>query len=210
MRFSAMCLLSVGVLSGMAMAEPVDTNAARKMLFSPRGVEMVVRPDSGLDAAQTATLQAILKQMGAEGLSGYYGAVAISPTFFVMMATDTGAATLSGLFQVAGKYHSTKTAGAVALEACQAARKSGQAACAVAAHILPRKWTAQPVQLSVDATASFSAYRKGKGPKAFATSQASGAYAFAKGDGAGAAALAACTASAAKKGGGACEIVIAD
>jgi hypothetical protein len=210
MRLTALCLLGVGLWSGAASADPVDTNAARKMLFSPRGVEMAVQPDTGLDAGQTATLEAILKQMSAAGLSGYYGAVAVSPAFFDMMASDPGAATLSGLFQVAEKYHSAETAAGVALQACQKARKSGQAPCAVAAHVLPKRWKPQPLQLSVDATAAFAEYRKGKGPKAFAISQASGAYAFAKGEGAQASALADCAARSNAKGGGECALVIAD
>ncbi len=74
----------------------------------------------------------------------------------------------------------------------------------------PKRWTRQSLQLSVDATVAFSTYRKGKGPKAFAISPDTGAYAFGKGEGADVTALTACNTEAKAKGATDCDVVIAD
>ncbi|MCG6903987.1 MAG: hypothetical protein LJE68_15030 [Rhodobacter sp.] len=198
------------LVAGAAAGDPVDGATAKKMLFPVRGADVVMQPDSGLDDAQSATMAAILKQMKAEGLGNYYGAAVVSPTFFTRMAADPGQAALSGLLQITEKMHSPDIAASVAMSACTKARKSGDAPCVVAAHILPRKWQPQEVSLSVNATQAFKAYRKGSGPKALAISAGSPAYAVARGEGATQAALQSCNAAAAEAGAPDCKIVIAD
>ena len=214
MRLSAVFLLSAGVLAGLmpgaAPAEPVSGNEARKLLFSPRGVDLVANPQSGLDAVQDATVQAILQQLKSEAVANYYGSIAVSPAFFEMMAADPGGAALSGLLQITEKFHSPEAADRVALDACRQALAEGQAECVIAARVLPRKWQPRALQMSVEATNAFKVYRKGRGAKAFAISPGTGAYAFAKGAAAETVALTDCNLAATAKGGADCEIVIAD
>jgi len=210
MRNTIWALLASGLATGVAVAEPVDGKTAKKMLFSPRGVELLVLPDSGLDAAQSAIIQAILQQMKDQGLANYYGALAVSPDFFAKMAEDPGQAALSGLLQVTEMLHNPEAAADVALAACKKALSPGDAPCVLAARVLPKKWEPQPVSLSVDATRAFKNYKKGGEPKALAISAATVSYAIAKGEGAGEAALATCNEAAAKTGSPDCEVVIAD
>jgi len=202
--------LATMMMAGSGVAEPINGDAAKKMLFSARGANLQVLEDSGLDATQNAIVGAILKQMKTEGVSNYYGAIAVSPSFFSKMAEDPGQAALSGLLQISERLHSPAAAEGVALTACKKARASGDAPCVLAARILPRNYKAHPVSLSVSATQAFKEYRKGKGGKALAVSAATVAYAIAKGDGAAEAALAACNKGASKTSSPDCEVVIAD
>lgn len=195
---------------GLALAEPVDGATARKMLFSPKGVDLQVIEDSGLSKAQLTILDALLKGMNANGLANYYGAVAVSPTFFDQMAKDPGQAALAGLLQVTERLHTPAAAATLAMRACQKARKSRDGACVLAARIMPKKWTPQPVSMGVGATEAFRDYLKGKGPKAIAISANSGSYAIATGEGAAEKAMTTCNASAAKSGKPDCSVVIAD
>jgi hypothetical protein len=180
------------------------------MLFSPKGVDLQTVADSGLSASQITTLEALLKGMSAGGLANYYGAVAVSPSFFDQMAKDPGQAALSGLFQVTERLHTPAAAAALAMGACQKARKSRDGACVLAARIMPKRWKPQPVSLGVGATDAFRDYLKGKGPKAIAVSADSGAYAIVKGEGAAEKAMMTCNANAAKSGKADCSVVVAD
>lgn len=210
MRNVMIAAVAAVLLPGVAAAEPVDGKAARKMLFSTRGSELVTVAGSGLDDAQTAVLQAILDGLKGSDFDNYYGAVAVSPTFFTQLSEQGEAAILGGLFQLAAAYHTPAAAADAAMRGCRAARKSGDADCVVAARVLPKKWSAQPLSLSVFATTSFRQYRKGSGPKALAASAGTPASAIAKGEGAAESALASCNAKAAKTGSPDCEVVIAD
>lgn len=210
MRKVGAMIMALAMLPIAAMAQPVDGKTARKMLFSPRGADLILLEDSGLDPAQAAVLQAILDGLKGSDFENYYGAVAVSPTFFSQLSTQGEAAVLSGLFQLATAFHTPQAAATAAMVACEAARGEADAQCVVAAGIAPRKWSQQPVSLSVLATESFKSYRKGSGPKAVAVSAGTTAYAIAKGDGAATQALARCNAEAAKTGSPDCEIVIAD
>ncbi len=203
-------LLGVLALAGAAQAEPVSGAEAKRLLFSAKGADLAVVRDGGLDAGQLAVVEAILAQLSAEGAANYYGAVAVSPAFFEMMAADPGQAALSGLLQVAERFHSVQAAANAALGACEAARKSGQARCVLAAQVLPKRYAARPLQMSVAATQAFRDYRKGRGAKALAISPATTAFAVAKGEAADAAALTACNRSAQAQGATDCIVVVKD
>ena len=207
MRFISLC---VGLLSGAvaAQADPVSEAEARKFLFPVRGAELAVVGNSGLDATQQAITTAILKSTEAEGQALYYGALAVSPSFFAMMAENPGTAALSGLLQITRNYHSAEAASRAALDACRAARKRGHADCVVAGQIRPRGYSARPLQMSVDATEAFKSYRKGSGPKALAISPATPAFGIGRGDGADDQALTRCNALAQPDGRQDCETVI--
>lgn len=210
MRAVMMAMIAAMAMTGAAKADPVDAKAAKKMLFSTRNVDLQIPDDNGLEPAQNAIIKAILDQTRAQGLANYYGAVAVSPDFFTRLAVDADQAALSGLLQVTERLHSPAIAAEVALAGCNAARKSGDAACVLAARILPKRWSEQPLMMSVSATEAFKAYRKGNDEKAFAISANTVAYAIAKGSDAATAALKACNEGAAKTGAPDCEIVIAE
>ena len=81
----------------------------------------------------------------------------------------------------------------------------------VAARTLPADYSAQPLQLSVDATRAFrDDYRPARAPKAMAISPDTGKWAIARGDGAGNAAVSQCNAQAATLGAQDCYVAIAD
>ena len=201
-------LLAVAMAwAGAALADPVDEATARKALFKPRGADLVMVRDNGLDAGQSAIMETIAKGLRSGNLANYYGSVAVSPDFFALMQQDPGQAVLTGLMQVTERLHSPATADAVALAACNAARSAGQSACVIAARILPRRWEPRDLTMSVDATRAFRDYRRARAPKAFAISEGSRAYAVTNGDGAIAQALADCNAAALVAD---CSIVVSD
>lgn len=203
-------VLSVLGLVGMAQAAPVDEREAGKFLFSVKGLHLSVAPNSGLDATQKKITRAILDSTQRENAAFYYGAMAVSPDFFTMMASDPGGAATSGLLQITQNFHSAEAASRAALKACEAARKRSQARCVLAGHILPRHYSARPLQMSVDATGAFRSYRKGSGPKAFAISPSTTAYATARGDGAPLKALTQCNKLSRGLGATDCEVVVQD
>lgn len=189
--------LGVGlVLAGTsAMAEAVDTRTARKMLFSERG--HVVQVTRGLSETDAATVRAIVPLMADQMRQPvtYYAAIAWSPADGVVHDS----------LQAALNHHTPQAAGRAAITACNALRSDGAPSCEVAAFVLPKKYNAQPLSLSVSATAAFNGtYRKAKGPKAFAISPSLGSWAIGAND---AAALGDC---AKQSGATDCEVVIRD
>lgn len=182
-------------MAAPAAAEPIDTKSARKMLFSTRGAEVSVLEHDFLSEQDRAVLAEIGKSQP------YYGVIAISPDQGLLAEPTLAAA----------QYHGLEPARTAALTACNAKREAGAAKCQVVAEILPRKWTEQPLQLSVEATEGFNKeFRRQKGEKAFAISRATGFWAFAIGQGAPDAALTDCAAKAESQGAKDCEIVIKD
>ena len=186
-------LLAALVLATPASAEVLDEKAAGKALFSTRG--HVVQLSGGLSTMEKKIVTGIIPLM-AEQLRQpvrYYAAIAYSP--------DDGL--VHDSIQAAMNYHTPAAAGQAAVAACNKLKSKGSANCKVAAQIVPRNYGARALTLSVDATAGFDKkYRKMKGPKAFAISRRSGAWAIATSD---AAAIAACEQAASR---GDCEIVI--
>lgn len=181
-----------------AMAEPVDVKDARKMLFSPKGVDVVMKPDTGMSAKDLGILETVVKAQAETG--GYYGAVAVAPGESLL----TSEATVALM-----NYHSVEGASEAALAACEE-KRTEDPACVIAAEILPRKFEEQPVTLSRDATEAFRDFRKGRDEKAFAISESTGEWAFFKGDNAAFAARNLCNEKAGGKGKADCETVIAD
>lgn len=183
------------VLASGALADPLDGRTARQALFHHKGGEIVVFPQDFLTPEQVAQLNL----MG--GLIQYYGAMAMAP----------GEGFMSEANQAAANHHSVEAATEAALSACNAARSGGRP-CVVVAHFLPRDWEeGHPVQLSQSATEAFRRdYRRGRGPKAFAISAETGAFAVERGESATDAALAACNEKAEELGATDCNIVIAD
>ena len=180
-----------------AAAQVIDGGAARKLMFPLSGYEILYA--EGLSESNKRILQMVVPMM-AEQLRQpvrYYGAIAWSP--------DDGLAHES--VQAAMDYHSPEAAGAAARAACDKLR-SGKAKtpCQVAASMVPKRYRARPLTLSLDATAGFDRqYLTMKGHKALAISPTTGAWGLGDND---AAAVAACRRS--ESGGKDCAVVIRD
>jgi len=184
------CLLAAPVL-----AEPVDTKTAKKILFSPKGAEVMVLEHDFLTEKDIKIIEEIGKSQP------YYGVIAMSPDQGLLAITTLAAA----------QYHSLEPARVAALKACNEKREADTAECAAVAEIVPRKYEARDLQLSVEATAAFNKdFRRKKGEKAFAISLETGQWAFALGQSANENALAECADKAAKLGAHDCAIVITE
>ncbi|WP_068116698.1 hypothetical protein [Tropicimonas marinistellae] len=191
MRIIALALLAT-LAAPLATAQAVDSKAAKRMLFSDKGGVAQVAQLDFVDDAVAKALKA------AAGQIPYYGAIAVSP----------GEPTSSNLMATMANYHSVEAASAAALANCNARRTSGKA-CVVIATITPKRFKAQPLTLSVQATQAFNKeYRKLKAPKALAISDKAGVFGYDRGDGG--RALAKCQAAAAERGASDCRIAIFD
>jgi len=178
--------LMLGAATG-ALADPITGKEAKRLLFSPKGVEALARPEAGLSKQDQAVLASVA------GTQPYYGAIAVSPDEGLMSEATVAAA----------NFHDTAAAEVVALAECNA-KKTGAAACVIAALLLPKGWEPRDILLSQDATAGFRADYAGKGA-ALAVSAGTGAWGIGPGPDA---ALAACAgAEAAVED---CAVLIAD
>lgn len=190
--------LSIVLTLGMAAPAPAevpDTKAAKKSLFSLRGYQVQV--SENLSDGDAATVKAIVSLMAQQLRQPvrYYAAIAWSP--------DDGL--VHDSIQAAMNYHSVDAAGKAAVDACMPLRSKGAAKCEVAAVIVPKRYKARDLSLSLDATAAFDkTYRKAKSPKAFAASRSGGGWGMGASD---AAAVSACEASSGAKD---CVVVIRD
>ncbi|MEO8241216.1 MAG: 5-aminolevulic acid synthase [bacterium] len=157
-----------------ALADPIASKDAAKLLFAPQGAQAVINKDAGLKPAESKALATVLAGQP------YYAAAAFSP----------GDGLMSEATQLAGNYNDVDNASAVALAQCNKVKKAKQP-CVIVATSYPKGWKARPLQLSSDATAGFkSLYPAGSG--AMATSAATGAWAI---KGTAVEAIAACKAS---------------
>ncbi|MDN5788231.1 5-aminolevulic acid synthase [Pseudorhodobacter sp.] len=193
MERGALALGFAGVIwaaASAAFADPVSGKEAAKMLFSPKGSELLMYKVEGLSEDSARLLQQVAKDYA------YYAAVAIAPEEELLKSEAT---------ILVANHNSVEAASAAALAGCNKARTKGTE-CVVAAVVRPAKWKAQPLQLSVEGTVAFKADYGKSGERAMAASASTGFFALASGPGAAAAAIAACNA----KGATDCETVIAD
>ena len=191
MQKMAMALFGAGiVLASAALAEPISSKDAKKLVFSPKGAEVVLLPVPGLTPENGALLAQVVKDYA------YYAAAAIAPDEVLLESEAT---------TLVANHHSVEAASAAALAGCNKLRKGG-AACVVTAIVQPKKWEARSLQLSLEATAALKdAYGK-KGTRAMAVSAQTGFFGLANGANAQAAAVAAC----AEKGASDCAVAVAD
>lgn len=183
--------LAMMLLTGVAQAEPISSKAAHGLLFKPKGTDVIVFAKPYLSASDVEILRKVA------GTQKYYAAVAAAP--------DEGL--MSDALVAAANYHALDPARSVALEGCNGRRKSGSARCEIVAQVVPKGWNGpRAVQLNVDATDAFRKFRRGRGPRAFAISLATGNWAAVKGTGAGKRAVVDCNA----KGAADCTVVIQD
>lgn len=147
----AVALATVSV----AQAQTVTGEAAQAMLFAPGKAEVELSGGDILPKDQAKVLEMVAVDQP------YYAAIAISPDEGLMSEATVAAA----------NYHTVEAASAVALAECNA-KKQGAAECVVVALVRPDGWTAQPLQLSSDATAAMADYAGG----AVAVSAATGSW----------------------------------
>jgi hypothetical protein len=178
------------------LAQTLTTREAQDTLFGTRGTAVAV---SGALSAEDQDIMRRTIDLLEEQLNGpvkYYASIAYSP--------DQGL--LSDALQSALNYHSVAAADAAALSACNAARAGGTQPCQIAARVVPRGYEPRALTMSYDATSAFGqVFRRARSPKAFAISDATGAYAIGTGA---EAALATCRAD--RPGAADCRVVIAD
>ena len=182
-------------VSGPAFAEVLSEREARKALFPVRGHVIDVSPK--LSELEKKIVTGIIPLMAKQLRQPvrYYASVAYSP--------DDGM--VHDALQAAMNHHSPEDADRAAIAACNALKSLGAETCRIAARVLPRKYKPRALTLSIDATVGFNrTYRKAKGPKSFAISRKSGAWAMGRTD---EMALEACEKRLKPKD---CEIVIRD
>lgn len=193
--FIAAAVASLCATSAFGEGEVLSGKAAKKMLFSHRGSDFVIVPQDFMGEADLATLN-LMAGMQEFKTVLYYGAIAASPKHGLAHKAT----------HASSNHHAVDAAERAAIKVCNGLRGGG-AKCVVVAHILPRKFSAQPLHLSASATAAFKkTYMRGGGPKAMAISPGTGSYAVSKGEAAGTAALAACANDGARD----CRIVVQD
>ena len=192
-------LLILMMLAGPLSAESLTEKAARPMLFAAKGESLAFASD--LSDRDKAILKEVIKLSATQMRQPlyYYGSIAYSP--------DEGL--MSEALQSSANHHGVAAADRAALAACNAVRASGTQPCRIGARILPPRYKAQPLELSLGATEAFGdIYRKLRGEKALAVSPATGQFAIENGAGAAARAVAACNAKA--QGASDCTVAIAD
>ncbi len=195
--------LSLALLAGGALAEPLSFKDARKALPRANAKPAIAFNEAVVPQADRARLENAKQSLGdvlttlGEAIP-HYGAVAISPSEGLFVEWLNGV----------GQYHSLPAARAAALAYCNANRNSASAPCQVLVEVAPKG--AKPgdaITISGPANAALrGAYRKMKSPKAFAISQSTGNFGFDRGDGG--RALNAC--ASAGPGANDCIIVVAD
>lgn len=174
--------LCAAVFATSANAQVADTKSAGSMLFPTKG--HAIQVSSKLSDQDRTTIVGVIPLM-AKQLNQpvrYYASIAYSP--------DDGL--VHEALQAAMNYHTVAAADAAAVAACNKLRSRGAQSCRVAARIVPKGYKARPLTLSVEATEGFNrTYKKTKGDKALAISEATGAWGMGKSD---AAALSQCRA----------------
>lgn len=211
---AALIALLLPVLPAAAWAQPLTEREARRALFPAEGYVFKPNAGGGLTKTQLGYLDILFKSRlyrdELESVARYYGAIAVSPSLFQRL--ERGVVDFSGgvPFQFAEGYHSPRAAAQAAINDCAAQLGEGDAPCVIAAQLLPRRWKTRALSMSVLATEAFKAYRNADGPKAFAISPSTRAFAVKAGPGAQAEAVASCNAVASAAGVQDCQVVIAD
>lgn len=162
--------LMAGALPALAQDLP-NLREARRLVFAERGaVEAeLIDHDSLSD-----TDRAVLMSPQLSGAISYYGAIAIAP----------GMGLASEATVAAANYHDEENARRVALEGCEAVRRSGPE-CVVVLVVRPEGWEpGRALQLNTEATASLRGeYRRLGRPRAMAISDATGQWGIGEDDG---------------------------
>ncbi len=161
----------LALLALPATAQVADTDAAKRQLFPTKGHSVQVSGRLSKQDRDTivGVIPLIAKQLNQP--VQYYASIAYSP--------DDGV--VHEALQAAMNYHTTAAADAAALAACNRMKSKSAVPCRVAARVVPKGYKARPLTLSVEATEGFNrTYRKTKGDKAMAISEATGAWGMGK------------------------------
>ena len=148
-------------------ADVMDTKTARQQLFAEKGYGIQVSGRLSDQDRQTviAVIPLIAKQLNQP--VRYFASIAYSP--------DDGL--VHEALQGAMNYHTTDAADAAAIAACNKTKSPGTQVCRVAARVVPKRYEPSELTLSVEATIGFNkTFRKTRGAKSFAISEATGAW----------------------------------
>lgn len=154
----------------MALATPVSAEVisgaeAARLLFSEKG--HVVQVSGKLTDTEKTIVRGVIPLMAKQLREPvrYYASIAYSP--------DDGMVHES--LQAAMNYHTFQASDRAAVRACNGLKSGGAQSCRVAARVVPKKFKARNLTLSIDATVGFkTTYQKATGPKSFAVSPAAG------------------------------------
>lgn len=160
------------VMAALMWAAPVsadvmDTQAARQQLFAEKGYGIQVSGRLSDEDRQTviAVIPLIAQQLNQP--VRYYASIAYSP--------DDGL--VHEALQGAMNYHTIAAADTAAIAACNKMKSPGAQVCRVAARVVPKRFEPSALTLSVEATVGFNkTFRKTRGAKSFAISEATGAW----------------------------------
>lgn len=196
-------VLSFGAMTGGAMADPVDSNTAKDMLFEPTGMVFYPVEPTGLEGDAVdkvvALQEGLAKQMASfEKVGyGYYGALAVPQGVGL---------TPESLIMTQG-LHTPTAAQEQVLKECNEAHG---VACTVIGLTLPGGYEARDLSLSAAATEGFLDNASDGAARVLAYSPTTAASAMVKGSGAAAeaAALKACNEGSGEAGD--CVIGVAD
>lgn len=119
------------VIAGVVLAGPAAAQDGRLEL----GASPLTEVERQIVAGMFQQVQAMSETRDKVGA---YGAIVVSRTFFEIAAADPTSAAMAGLFQIVGNYDTIQEAERAAMDACNAARQSGQMRCVIAARILPQ------------------------------------------------------------------------
>ena len=217
LKVAAIALAGIGVTAGMAGAEPIDGKQAGRMLFSAGRSEVVYAKDTGLSAGDMELVKTLFKLSDKKVSPALLAAAGVSPeafeaalaqfrdaSYYGALAVAPGKGVVSPGTQMVQNLHSPRAARIAALTACQ---EAAQVKCVVVAQVMPRRYKERDLTLSQSATGDFDDYLKGPGPKSFAISPSTAAYAVARGFGSGKVAVAECNRLGGKDD---CEVAVAD
>lgn len=154
----------------IALATPVSAEVmtgaeAERLLFSQKG--HTVQMSGKLTDTEKTIVRGIIPLMAKQLREPvrYYASIAYSP--------DDGM--VHEALQAAMNYHSYQASDRAAIKACNGLKSSAAQSCQVAARVVPKKFKARDLTLSIDATVGFQVtYQKSKGPKSFAISSSAG------------------------------------
>ncbi|MFN3145913.1 MAG: hypothetical protein ACE368_11985 [Paracoccaceae bacterium] len=122
--------IMLGALAGLMLAGPAAAQDAR--------LELAPSPLTETERQIVAGMfQQVQAMSETRDKVGAYGAIVVSRTFFELAMADPTSAAMAGLFQIVGNHDTIQKAERAAMDACNAARQTGQMRCVLAARILP-------------------------------------------------------------------------
>lgn len=153
------------LLAAPATADVMTGDEAKALLFSEKG--HVVQVSGKLSDQEKTIVRGVIPLMAKQLRQPvrYYASIAYSP----------GDGMVHKSLQAAMNHHSYAASDQAAVRACNGLKSQGTGPCVVAARVVPKRFKARELMLSIDATVGFKkTYLKAKPPKSFAISPKAG------------------------------------